>query len=150
MASLNEEQRAYFALGSPSSSLGPWGVVVARFSLPDRKQGQGAVLELFDAHCERRVGEHRTIANTTHMRSLDRATWDWFNTRGDLHVRRHITRERTQQVNEAPLSQLLGLAASEASGELVCEAGGVEVHVFLQCGRVAWASDSRYPRAFTE
>src|SRR6266536_3942770 len=78
MASLNEEQRAYFALGSPSSSLGPWGVVVARFSLPDRKQGQGAVLELFDAHCERRVGEHRTIANTTHMRSLDRATWDWF------------------------------------------------------------------------
>jgi len=53
-------------------------------------------------------------------------------------------------VNEAPLSQLLGLAASEASGELVCEAGGVEVHVFLQSGRIAWASDSRHPRAFTE
>jgi ABC-type branched-subunit amino acid transport system substrate-binding protein len=53
-------------------------------------------------------------------------------------------------VNEAPLSQLLCLAASEASGELVCEAGGVEVHVFLQSGRIAWATDSRYPRAFTE
>jgi ABC-type branched-subunit amino acid transport system substrate-binding protein len=53
-------------------------------------------------------------------------------------------------VNDTPLSQLLGLADSAASGEFVCEIDGAEAHVFLQSGRIAWASDSRHPRAFTQ
>ncbi|OFX23182.1 MAG: hypothetical protein A2V77_11475 [Anaeromyxobacter sp. RBG_16_69_14] len=53
-------------------------------------------------------------------------------------------------MNDSPLSQLLGLADSAASGEFVCEIDGAEAHVFLQSGRIAWASDSRHPRAFTQ
>ena len=42
----------------------------------------------------------------------------------------------------------LSTAEDEASGDFVCESNGLEVHVFLQAGRVAWASDSQHPRAF--
>src|SRR3990172_376544 len=69
----------------------------------------------------------------------------------DLGVRLRVARQRrTRQVNDTPLSQLLGLADSAASGEFVCESDGAEAHVFLQSGRIAWASDSRHPRAFTQ
>jgi hypothetical protein len=48
------------------------------------------------------------------------------------------------------LAQLAQLAARGASGELVCSAEGSEVHVFLQGGRIAWASSTGQRRAFTE
>ena len=51
-------------------------------------------------------------------------------------------------MSHAPLDVLRDLADREASGELICVAGEVEVHVFLQRGRVAWATDSEHPRAF--
>jgi hypothetical protein len=34
------------------------------------------------------------------------------------------------------------------SGEFICVAAALEVHVFLQAGRVAWATDSKHPFAF--
>jgi hypothetical protein len=40
------------------------------------------------------------------------------------------------------------LARSAANGELICAASQVEIHVFLQAGRIAWATDSRHPFAF--
>lgn len=48
------------------------------------------------------------------------------------------------------LAQVAELAARGASGELVCSSRGDEVHVFLQGGRIAWASSTRQRRAFTE
>lgn len=48
------------------------------------------------------------------------------------------------------LAQVMELAARSASGELVCSCAGGEIHVFLQEGRIAWASSSRQRRAFTE
>ncbi|MCW5801676.1 MAG: hypothetical protein KIT31_04765 [Deltaproteobacteria bacterium] len=36
----------------------------------------------------------------------------------------------------------------EASGELVCASSRVEIHVYLQRGRIAWATDSTHPFAF--
>lgn len=49
----------------------------------------------------------------------------------------------------SPLEKLRRLAAQEASGELICSGAAAEVHVFLQRGRVAWATDSEHPFAFT-
>jgi ABC-type branched-subunit amino acid transport system substrate-binding protein len=51
-------------------------------------------------------------------------------------------------VSNSPLAQLLDLCDSKASGEFVCEGEGAEVHVYLQVGRVAWATDSQHPFAF--
>lgn len=45
--------------------------------------------------------------------------------------------------------RLLELAERGATGELVCACEGGTVRVYLQRGRVAWASDSSHPRAFT-
>jgi hypothetical protein len=55
---------------------------------------------------------------------------------------------RAQSMNDTHIRQLMALAEDEASGDFVCESNGLEVHVFLQAGRVAWASDSQHPRAF--
>ncbi len=48
------------------------------------------------------------------------------------------------------LEQLLDLAKRGASGEFVCSCSNAEIHIYLQGGRVAWASDSRHRRAFTQ
>ena len=48
-----------------------------------------------------------------------------------------------------PLAALLDLVASEASGEFVCVTSSVELHVYLQAGRIAWATDSTRPFAFS-
>lgn len=44
---------------------------------------------------------------------------------------------------------LAELARREMSGELICASSAVEVHVHIQGGRVAWATDSRHAFAFT-
>ncbi len=48
------------------------------------------------------------------------------------------------------LEQLIDLAKRRASGEFVCSCSNDEVHVYLQGGRIAWATDSRHRRAFTQ
>ena len=50
---------------------------------------------------------------------------------------------------ERPLSTLDRLIGQRASGELICAAPDLEVHVFLQRGRVAWCTESGKPFAFT-
>lgn len=50
----------------------------------------------------------------------------------------------------AALEQLATLAAQGANGELVCSTDGAEIHVFLQGGRIAWASSTGQRHAFTE
>ncbi|HET9599257.1 MAG TPA: DUF4388 domain-containing protein [Anaeromyxobacteraceae bacterium] len=45
--------------------------------------------------------------------------------------------------------RILACAEEGATGELVCSCHAGRVHVYLQRGRVAWASDGRHPRAFT-
>jgi hypothetical protein len=52
-------------------------------------------------------------------------------------------------VDERPLDTLFRLAKREASGELISASARGEVHVYLQRGRVAWATDSEHPFAFT-
>ncbi len=47
-----------------------------------------------------------------------------------------------------PIDQLRQLTGAAASGELICASSQVEIHVFLQAGRIAWATDSRHPFAF--
>ena len=44
---------------------------------------------------------------------------------------------------------LSDLVACEASGELICVSDKFEVHVYFQRGRIAWATDSTRPLAFT-
>lgn len=46
------------------------------------------------------------------------------------------------------MKTLLDLVAKSASGELVCVGEAAELHVFLQAGKVAWATDSSAPFAF--
>jgi len=53
-------------------------------------------------------------------------------------------------VGPSPIAQLMDLASRDANGEFVCSCPEGEVHVFLQGGRIAWASDSRHRHAFTE
>lgn len=47
------------------------------------------------------------------------------------------------------LARLRACTRAERSGEFICASESTEVHVFLQRGRVAWATDSAHPRAFT-
>lgn len=47
-----------------------------------------------------------------------------------------------------PLSQLKWLSQRQSTGELICAAGPQEIHVYLQQGRVAWATSSAYPFEF--
>ena len=48
-----------------------------------------------------------------------------------------------------PFRALIELVEQSASGEFVCVAKSAEMHVFLQNGRVAWATDSSAPFAFS-
>lgn len=48
-----------------------------------------------------------------------------------------------------PLDIIAELANRNASGELICASESVEVHIYFQRGRVAWATDSARPLAFT-
>src|SRR3954463_14352099 len=56
----------------------------------------------------------------------------------------HPPERRTQG-----LSSLTALVKSGASGELISASSALEVHVHLQLGRVAWATDSRHAFVFT-
>ncbi len=47
-----------------------------------------------------------------------------------------------------PMQRLVELSGQKASGEFICAAPSMEVHVFLQGGQIAWATDSRHPFAF--
>jgi ABC-type branched-subunit amino acid transport system substrate-binding protein len=49
---------------------------------------------------------------------------------------------------DGALRRLFDSVETKATGEFVCEAGGVEVHAFVQGGRIVWATDSQHPRAF--
>jgi hypothetical protein len=48
-----------------------------------------------------------------------------------------------------PRETLQALVERRASGELICASESVEAHVYLQRGRIAWATDSEHPFAFT-
>lgn len=48
-----------------------------------------------------------------------------------------------------PARDLSALVGRGLSGEFICASLDVEVHVHLQAGRVAWATNSRQPFAFT-
>lgn len=47
------------------------------------------------------------------------------------------------------LERIAHLSRQEATGELICASDELEVHVYLQQGRVAWATDASHPLAFT-
>lgn len=47
------------------------------------------------------------------------------------------------------LETLADLARRNATGELICASESLEVHIYVQHGRVAWATDSTSPLAFT-
>lgn len=47
------------------------------------------------------------------------------------------------------LETISELAARTVSGELICASDSAEVHVYFQRGRIAWATDSTRPLAFT-
>jgi len=57
--------------------------------------------------------------------------------------------EDVQILESTTSRRILELAGEGATGELVCACQAGRVHVYLQRGRVAWASDGRHPRAFT-
>ncbi|MBX3259195.1 MAG: hypothetical protein KIS78_13900 [Labilithrix sp.] len=48
-----------------------------------------------------------------------------------------------------PLSTMIALVRDRASGEFVCASEELEVHVYFQRGRLAWATDASRPLAFT-
>ncbi len=49
----------------------------------------------------------------------------------------------------APLAELQRLTDLSASGELICVTSHLEAHVYLQQGRVAWATSSSHPFEFS-
>jgi hypothetical protein len=49
-----------------------------------------------------------------------------------------------------PLAELRDLAARGGTGEFICAAAAVEIHVYLQHGRVAWATSSTHPFEFAK
>jgi hypothetical protein len=49
---------------------------------------------------------------------------------------------------EAPLQSLERLAKAQKTGEYVLATGSSEIHIYLQRGRFAWATDSRHPYEF--
>jgi hypothetical protein len=54
-----------------------------------------------------------------------------------------------ERLAHSPSGQLSELVARGASGELICTTPAREVHVYLQGGRLAWATDSKHAFAFT-
>jgi hypothetical protein len=53
-------------------------------------------------------------------------------------------------LKEAPLDVLCEVVARRSCGEFICAASAVEIHVYLQRGRLAWATDSKHPFAFAK
>ena len=53
-------------------------------------------------------------------------------------------------VQRSPLEELCELARLGQTGEFVCATAGVELHVYLQRGRLAWATNSTYPFEFAK
>jgi hypothetical protein len=47
-----------------------------------------------------------------------------------------------------PLAELRDLAAHGATGEFICATAAAEIHIFLQRGRIAWATSSTHPFEF--
>jgi hypothetical protein len=62
-----------------------------------------------------------------------------------------IRRQPAASNSEAggPARDLTVLAGRGGSGEFICVSSDLEVHVHLQAGRIAWATNSRQPFAFT-
>ena len=50
--------------------------------------------------------------------------------------------------DDRPLDQLRQLATKRVSGEFICATSSFEIHVYIQAGRIAWATDSGHPFAF--
>ena len=48
-----------------------------------------------------------------------------------------------------PFATVMELVSRSSSGELICASDTVEVHVYFQRGRIAWATDASRPLAFT-
>lgn len=55
----------------------------------------------------------------------------------------------TVKRTSSPVEDLRQAVHSGLSGEFICAAPKVEVHLFLQRGRVAWATDSAHPYEFS-
>jgi hypothetical protein len=55
---------------------------------------------------------------------------------------------RTPTQCSSQIGPLSVLVEQRRTGELVCANGGIEVHVYMQEGRVAWGTDSERPLAF--
>jgi hypothetical protein len=53
------------------------------------------------------------------------------------------------RLDDVPLRALRALVDRKASGEFISASDVAEVHVYLQRGRIAWATDSEHPFAFT-
>jgi hypothetical protein len=47
-----------------------------------------------------------------------------------------------------PMTDLRRLAERQATGEFICTAAEVEIHAYLQNGRIAWATSSAHPLEF--
>ncbi|GEJ57917.1 DUF4388 domain-containing protein [Anaeromyxobacter diazotrophicus] len=54
-----------------------------------------------------------------------------------------------ETLDSAASDRLLALAREAATGELTCYCASGRMQLYLQRGRVAWASDPRHQRAFT-
>jgi hypothetical protein len=57
--------------------------------------------------------------------------------------------EDVETLDSVSAVKLTALAEAGASGEIVCACVRGESHLYLQRGRVAWASDCKHHRAFT-
>jgi len=60
-----------------------------------------------------------------------------------------VNLDDVETLDSVSSAALLTLASVGATGELTCRCEGSDAHVFLQCGRVAWANDCKHQRAFT-
>lgn len=58
--------------------------------------------------------------------------------------------ELNLQRTSSPVADLTEVVSTGRSGEFICASPTGEVHVFLQRGRVAWATDSSHPYEFSK
>jgi len=65
------------------------------------------------------------------------------------HVREVSLLGQLGVVRSSPLARLSELSEVDSTGEYLVGGSGREIHVFLQDGRIAWATTSRAPHAFT-
>ncbi len=52
--------------------------------------------------------------------------------------------------SDDPIKQITALSGRSASGELIYASSSCEIHVYMQNGMIAWATDSRHPFAFAK